>query len=40
MVSTALKLEKTFAPLKKSHNNPRQYFKKQTHLFADKDPYR
>ena len=37
MVTAAMKL-KTFAPWKKSYDQPRQHIKKQRHYFANKGP--
>ena len=37
MVIAAMKL-KTLAPWNKSYDQPRQYFKKQRHYFANKGP--
>ena len=38
MVTAAVKL-KTFAPCKKSYDQPRQHIKKWRRYFADKGPY-
>ena len=38
MVTAAMKLKKTLAPWKKSHDQPRQHIKKQRHYFANKGP--
>ena len=36
MVTAAMKLKDSFAPWKKSYDQPRQHIKKQRHYFVDK----
>ena len=38
MMIAAMKLKKTLAPWKESHDQPRQHIQKQRHYFANKGP--